>query len=187
MDNYLSEIRLFPFENVVPRGWMACNGQTLPINQNQALFSLIGTTYGGNGTTNFKLPNLNGRVLVGKGQSPLSGANYEMGQVGGTETVTLTIANMPAHTHVVNTGNTYELFPPLTNFIGNPNVPTSDTQTKKNANTVNFYNDGTTGTMVQLPADTVTSAGGSAPHENRMPFLVMTYCIATQGIYPSRG
>jgi microcystin-dependent protein len=180
MDNYLGEIRIFSY-NRIPRGWAPCNGQLLAIAQNQALFALLGVYYGGNGTTNFALPNLNGRTIMGTGTST-SGTNYPIGSAAGTETVTLNNGQLPAHTHLVNTNNSYDVGSPSTNFLANPN--TQGGSPVANKATVNLYTP-TPGTLTPL-APAVTSAGGNQPHENRMPFLVLSYCIALQGVFPSR-
>jgi microcystin-dependent protein len=183
MDNYLAEIRLFPYTHI-PKGWMPCNGQTLSIQQNQALFALLGTIYGGNGTINFMLPNLNGRTVIGCGVSK-SGTTYQLGQSAGTESVTLTIDNLPAHTHLVNTNVSYDQGSPNTNYFGNANRPTNPSQPAQNTGTVNLFAPAG-GALVSF-APSISPAGGSQPHENRMPYLAMLYCIAIQGVFPSRS
>lgn len=180
MENYLGEIRIFSF-NQIPRGWVACSGQLLAIAQNQALFALLGVQFGGNGTTNFALPNLNGRAILGTGQST-SGTNYVIGQAAGTESVTLLSTELPTHSHAMNTNGSYDLGSPATNFLANPNV--QGTSPLANKATVNLY--APAGGPVTTLAPCVTPTGSSLPHENRQPFLVMNYCIATQGIFPSR-
>lgn len=183
MEFYLGEIRLFPYQRI-PRGWVPCNGQTLPIAQNQALFALLGVNYGGNGTTNFMLPNLNGRTIVGTGQST-TGSNYLIGQAAGTEAVTLTPDNLPAHTHIVSAGSTYNAGSPNTNFFANPNSPANPSQPGQNTGTVNLFAPAG-GTLTSM-APCITPTGGGQPHANRMPYLVLNYCIATQGVFPSRS
>lgn len=183
MENYLGEIRLFPYM-VVPRGWAPCHGQLLPIAQNSALFSLLGVYYGGNGTTNFALPNLNGRTIVGTGNST-SGSSYNIGQSAGVENVTLTINTLPAHAHFVVANTSYDQGSPNTNFFGNANIPASPTQPGKNTNTANLFAPAG-GPLVAL-APSITPTGGGLPHENRMPYLALNYYIAIQGIYPSRS
>jgi microcystin-dependent protein len=161
---YMSEIRMFS-SNFAPKGWALCDGQLLPINQNQALFSLLGTTYGGNGQTNFALPDLRGRVPMHMG------AGFTLGEVSGTETVTLQMSEMPAHTHLVAaSGADATLNSPAGNvFAVSPgNV---------------YENSGGT----PLMAPTITNTGGSQPHENRQPLLAITFCIALQGIFPSQN
>jgi microcystin-dependent protein len=181
MDNYLGEIRIFSFGRI-PRGWLACSGQLLPISQNSALFSLLGTFYGGNGTTTFALPNLNGRTIIGTGTST-SGTNYPIGESAGSEQVTLLSPQLPLHNHLVNANNSYDLGSPSTNFLANPDV--KGTSPVANKATVNLY--APAGGGLTPLAQAITPTGNSLPHENRMPFLVMNYCIALQGVYPSRN
>lgn len=180
MENYLGEIRAFGF-GVIPRGWVPCSGQLLSIAQNQALFALLGVYYGGNGTTNFQLPNLNGRSIVGTGVSK-SGSNYPIGQAAGTESVTLTSNELPLHNHLVRTNSAYDVGTPATNFLGNPDI--KGTSPVANKATVNLYVP-TAGTLTQM-GPCITPVGNNLPHENRQPYLVINYCIATQGIFPSR-
>ncbi|SFD15490.1 Microcystin-dependent protein [Chitinophaga sp. CF118] len=180
MDNFIGEIRLFGFDRT-PRGWAVCSGQLMSISQNSALFSLLGVYYGGDGITTFALPNLNGRAIIGEGSS-LSGTTYPIGSVGGTENVTLTTNNIPSHNHLVSANISYDLGSPSANYFANAN--TSTNVGNKNKATVNLFAP-QGGTPAPL-APAITSSGGSIPHENRMPFLVMNYCIATIGIYPSR-
>ncbi|WP_343693962.1 tail fiber protein [Chitinophaga sp.] len=179
MENYLGEIRVFSYGQA-PRGWIPCSGQLLPIAQNQALFSLLGIYYGGNGTTNFQLPNLNGRTIVGTGTSK-SGTPYSIGQPGGAETVTLVSNELPIHTHLVRTSNAYDLGTPSTNYLGNPDIKGASPVSNKA--TVNLY--APAGTLTPM-APCITQTGGNQAHDNRQPYLVMNYCIAAQGIYPSR-
>jgi microcystin-dependent protein len=161
---YLSEIRIFSF-NFAPKGWAMCNGQLLPINQNQALFALLGTTYGGNGTTNFALPNLQGRMPIHEG------AGFTLGQVGGEQTHTLTSTEMPQHTHVATaSSNPANLGAAPGNFWANGDQPAY----ASNVNTT------------MSPA-AVSIVGGSQPHDNMPPYLVLTFCIALVGIFPSQN
>jgi len=183
MENYLGEIRIFPY-NRIPSGWVSCDGQTLQINQNTALYSLLGIAFGGDVRTTFMLPNLNGRTVIGSGVNPVSGTVYKNGNSGGAESVTLSVATMPAHNHVALARSTYDIALPGTNFLGNPNVPTSSTQPRKNLYSSNLYNPGT-GTKTPLNNQSVTIVGGNQPHENRMPYLAMVYCISIKdAIYP---
>lgn len=185
MDNFLAEIRIFPY-NRIPNGWMACNGQSLPIRQYQAVYSLISINYGGDGVNNFLLPNLNGRVMVGQGVSSKSGQNYIIGKTGGAEAVVLTNTTMPSHNHTINAATTYDLLVPKTNFPGNPNNPTAAVITANiNKGNVKIYSP-TVSTTALHPAS-VTNTGGGQPHENRMPFVALVYCIAVMGLYPQRS
>jgi microcystin-dependent protein len=164
VDAYIGEIRLVSF-NYPPRGWAFCNGQLLPINQNQALFSLLGTTFGGNGQTTFALPDLRGRV-------PLHvGSGHTLGERAGEEAHTVSLAEMPAHLHPVgasSVGATTQQ--PAGNFLAAAN---------------DVYR-APTALRAMHPA-TVSNTGGSQPHENRQPLLVLSFCIALQGIFPSRN
>jgi microcystin-dependent protein len=166
---YLSEIRLISF-NYAPKGWAFCNGQTLPINQNQALFSLLGTTYGGNGTTTFQLPNLQGRVAMHFGSDPF-GNSYVLGETGGAAAVTLTAAELPAHTHAAQGVATVASLGPAAGNVW-ANSPANPYGTSPNA---------------LMNARGVSSAGASQPHQNESPYLVLNYVIALQGIFPSRN
>jgi microcystin-dependent protein len=163
-DPYLSEIRIFSF-NFPPKGWAFCNGNLLSISQNTALFSLLGTTYGGDGINTFALPDLQGRV-------PLhNGAGFNLGQNGGESTVTLNTLQMPAHTHAANANGTAAgQTSPAGNYWGNGG------QT--------IYAD--TANAIMNPA-AVAAAGNSQPHENMSPYLVLNFCIALVGIFPSRN
>jgi len=160
---YLGEIRIFSF-NFPPKGWALCNGQTLPINQNQALFAILGTTYGGNGTTTFLLPNLQGRVPVHVGNG------ISLGQSGGEATHTLIAPEMPVHTHQVFGSST----------PANLGDPTGNLWAAGNA----AYNPTPNTTMNPT---SLTPFGGNQPHENMSPYLTLTFCIALTGIFPSHN
>lgn len=162
---FLSEIKIMSF-NFAPRGWAFCNGQLMPINQNQALFSLLGTTYGGNGTTNFALPNLQGRVPVHVGQG------FSLGQIGGETAHTLNISEMPGHTHTPS-GST-----------ATPSVPGpgGNAWCANDAKPYSSQNGN-----VAMNAGAVTNTGGSQPHDNMSPYLTLTFCIALQGIFPTQN
>jgi microcystin-dependent protein len=161
---FLSEIRLMSFV-FAPKGWALCNGQLLPINQNQALFALLGTTFGGDGRVNFALPDLRGRVPVHVG------SGHTLGERGGEQAHTLSVAELPQHTHQLMASTQ----------AGNSPVPTSDTFASASPN--QFY--GPASNLTTLHAGTVTNVGGSQAHPNMEPFLTLTFCIALQGIFPS--
>jgi microcystin-dependent protein len=165
---FLSEIRIMAF-NFAPKGWAMCNGQLLTINQNQALFSLLGTMYGGNGQTTFALPNMQGRVPVHVGQGIIQG------QTGGEESHTLVMSEMPQHTHFLQ-GN----LQPNPADTANPG-PNLFGQLAAQA----IYG-GAANLTTLLPA-TISNVGGSQPHTNMQPFLVLNMCIALQGVFPSRN
>ena len=162
---FLGELRLVPFD-FAPRGWALCEGQLLPINQNQALFALLGTTYGGNGQTNFALPNLRGRVPVHEG------SGHTLGEAAGSTSVTINIQQLPTHLHALNVSNTGNGGIVNTgNILGNAG---SQVYTGPQA-------------LVAMNPGTVTNVGGSQPHNNMMPYLVLNFIIALQGIFPSRN
>lgn len=177
MDYYLGEIRIFSF-GMIPSGWHVCDGTILPVQQNQALFALIGNKYGGNGTTNFALPDLRGRTLVGSDQRNLE---YNIGKQGGLESATLTSTNVPIHTHSMEMANTPGAVGISTN---RPAIPTTPA-TVSPAVSANIYTTDISSSTF-LAADTLDSAGGSTPHNNMQPFQVISYCIAIQGLWPSR-
>ncbi|WP_179413257.1 phage tail protein [Mucilaginibacter sp. E4BP6] len=180
MQPFLGELRVFSY-NFVPRGWLACNGALLSISQNSALFALIGTQFGGNGTTTFGLPDLRGSVPVGQGNAP--GGTYVMGQFSGQETVSLSIATMPAHNHLLKaqtvTG-TVQLNPAAPAEILAPGarnlVP----------DVINMYSNSNAG-LTALTGNTIGANGSGTAHENMPPFLPLNICIATAGIFPSRN
>jgi len=164
---FIGQLMLVPY-NFAPRGWAFCQGQLLPIAQNTALFSLLGTTYGGNGQTNFALPDLRGRVPISSGQGP-GLSNYDLGQMGGNETVTLTTGQIPAHNHAINANS----------GDANDGSPANSFPAGGGA-----YNSAANAAMNQAMASTV---GGNQPHENRPPYLTLNWIIALEGIYPSRN
>lgn len=159
---FLSEIRMMSFV-FAPRGWALCNGQLLPINQNQALFSLLGTTFGGDGRVNFALPDLRGRVPIHVG------SGHTLGERGGEQAHTLNIAELPTHTHLVNASSA----------DGNSPSPTN--------NLFGSYSNGyaAAASLTSLLPETITNTGGSQTHLNMQPFLTINFCIALQGIFPS--
>ena len=160
---FLAEIRLMSFV-FAPKGWALCNGQLLPINQNQALFSLLGPTFGGDGRVNFALPDLRGRVPIHVG------ARHTLGERGGEQAHTLSIAELPAHTHVANAA------------VGGT-AGTNPAGRLFGRSTVATY--GAAQSLAALSADTVLATGGSQAHLNMQPFLTLSFCIALQGIFPS--
>lgn len=159
---FLSEIRMFSFV-FAPKGWALCNGQLLPINQNQALFSLLGTSFGGDGRVNFALPDYRGRIPMHVGEG------HTLGERGGEQAHTVSIAELPQHTHVLNAATAgAETSVPASNVLGpalNAYAPPSN--------------------LTSLQPGTVTNVGGSQAHLNMQPFLTLSFCIALQGIFPS--
>ncbi|MET0395064.1 MAG: tail fiber protein [Chitinophagaceae bacterium] len=182
MDPYLGEIRAFA-GNFAPVGWAACNGALLPISQYDALYTLIGTTYGGDGISTFAVPDLRGRTPVQNGQLP-GGSSYPLGGSAGVESVTLTSSSMPSHQHGFNVATT----PGTTNSATNNFLSTVQDTGNPGSTVLAYipYSQGDT-TLQAIPLNprTIGAGGGSQPHENRQPFLAITYIIATQGVYPS--
>lgn len=166
MEPFIGQILLFGF-NFAPRGWAFCNGQLLPINQNSALFSLLGTTYGGDGRTTFGLPNLQGRVPMHFGQGP-GLANRALGQTGGTQNITLGVNNLPVHNHAI-----------LAKAEGDTDNPTG----------LFIAGDGTNsfGTTEDTQLANTANTGSGQAFSNEQPFQVVNYCIALVGIFPSRN
>jgi len=181
-DPFVGEIRLFTF-NFAPRGWAKCEGQILSIAQNIALFSLLGTTYGGNGTTTFALPDLRDRMAIGSGKGP-GLSDVALGQIDGNKTVTLTSANLPAHTHSVDIK--------VSSSVGTSSVPTS---TASLASTIQIFNStarpvteyNTLVSDITLSNITTSTVGSTTPASIEQPILSSNYCIALQGIYPPRS
>ena len=169
-DTLLGEISMFA-GNFAPRGWALCNGQFLSISQNSALFSILGTTYGGDGRTTFALPDLRGRVPVGPGRGP-GLSDYRLGQRGGSENNVLSVANMPAHTHSVSLGAKEE---------GNTDDPNGAFVAGNGMTSFGTTSD------ITLASATTASEGAGQSVNNRQPFLAISFIIALQGIFPSRG
>lgn len=179
-DPFVAEIRILPYA-FVPRAWASCDGQTLPISQNQALFALIGTIYGGNGTTTMQLPDLRARAPIHKGRGP-GLTPRQQGQRLGVSGVTLTEAEMPAHQHTIRGVSVAADQPaPAGHALANAN-----TQGRGTSRPVNMYAPATTSPSVQMSAGIMTTAGGSQAHENRQPFLGIQFCMSMQGVFPSR-
>jgi microcystin-dependent protein len=175
-DQFIGEIRIFPF-NFAPYGWAMCNGQMVQISQNSALFSLIGTYYGGNGTSNFALPNLQGRVPVDYGQAP-GLSPRDIGETGGFQTVTLNPNNTPGHTHTFNAGGTR----------ANANAPSSTVALSRSDPGFLYKQSASNPTLAALAPNVIGgSPGSNQPHDNMMPYLTLTICIALIGVYPARG
>lgn len=174
-DPFLAEIRIFPFDRFAPKGWAWCDGQQMPVSQNTALFSLLGSTYGGDGKSSFALPNLQGRAPMHPGQGP-GLTPRDLGETGGSDTVTLLVSEVPAHAHALNAqGSNANLNDPKDAVLARP-----------------FGG----GEMYRAPAgepvdpladQSITPTGGDQPHNNLMPYLTLCFCIALQGTYPSRG
>lgn len=174
MDPFVAEIRIFPM-NFAPYGWAFCNGQLLPISQNTALFSLLGTTYGGDGKSTFGLPDLQGSAPLMPGQSQ-EGSTFVLGQTGGQTAVTLTIQEMPAHSHSATAGTAGGNSDPAQNYWGTATGQRPEP---------NLYSSGTPDTAMNPSA--LSPSQGGQPHNNMSPFLVLNFCIALQGIFPPRS
>lgn len=170
-DPFVAEIRIFPF-NFAPKGWAWCDGQLLPLSQNTALFSLLGTTYGGNGKSNFALPDLQGRAPMHPGQGP-GLSLHDLGETGGSETVSLLESEIPSHSHtaVGTTETTPKQASPTQGMWGAPERETP------------FR---TPGSPVSMSDGALAPAGGDQPHNNMQPYLTFYFCIALQGVFPPR-
>jgi microcystin-dependent protein len=172
---FVAEIRIFPY-NFAPLNWAFCQGQMLPISQNTALFSLLGTTYGGNGSTTFALPNLQGVVPMHFNQGPGLTPHVE-GETGGSSTVTLNGQQMPAHAHTLQA---------FAGRGGSPaDSPANSVLTPSTG--VDVYDPGTGGTLSAMNPNAIALIGGGQPHNNLMPYLTLNFCIALTGIYPTRS
>jgi microcystin-dependent protein len=173
-DPFVAEIRIFPF-NFAPRGWAFCDGQILPISQNTALFSLLGTTYGGDGKSNFALPDMQGNAPMHPGQGP-GLSLHDLGETGGAETVTLLESEMPAHPHAMRAHNGDQ---------ADAQNPSQNTSLAQSANGLAYQNNGSQ-SLVALNASALTPAGGDQPHNNMQPYLTLNLCVAMQGVFPPR-
>lgn len=171
-DPFVAEIRIFGF-NFAPRGWAFCNGQLMPIAQNTALFSLLGTTYGGDGRSTFALPNLQGNAALGVGQGP-GLSLYDLGEIGGSSSVTLLASEVPTHNHTGMKANARAA------ISNNPSGAAP-------ALTTGNFTYVSTAPNTNLSSSSTSTVGASQPHNNYMPSLVLNFCIATQGVFPPRG
>jgi microcystin-dependent protein len=171
-DPFVAEIRIFPF-NFAPRGWAWCDGQLLPLSQNTALFSLLGTTYGGNGKSNFALPDLQGRAPMHPGQGP-GLSLHDLGESGGSDTVTLLESEIPAHSHTIRD---HDL------DLGELNAPAPNRVLAQSANGMVYT---PAANLVNMNAQMLAPAGGDQPHNNLQPYLTFYFCIALQGVFPPR-
>jgi microcystin-dependent protein len=172
-DPFVAEIRIFPF-NFPPKGWAFCDGQILPISQNTALFSLLGTTYGGDGKSTFALPDLQGSAAMHPGQG--SGLSLrDLGEIGGAETVTLLVSEIPIHTHTMMAAPE----------VSDVQIPSPDTALGRSGGG-NAYTSNTAGLVTMAP-QTLSPAGGSLPHNNMQPYLTLYFNIALQGVFPPRS
>jgi microcystin-dependent protein len=170
-DPFVAEIRIYPF-NFAPKGWAFCDGQLLPLSQNTALFSLLGTTYGGNGKSNFALPDMQGNAPMHPGQGP-GLSLHDLGETGGSETVTLLESEIPLHSHSMMASNSdSNSQSPVANLLAG------------GVGGIAFY--GAPPPQVQLSPNALTPAGGGQPHNNMMPYLTLNFCIALQGVFPPR-
>jgi microcystin-dependent protein len=171
-DQFVAEIRIFPF-NFAPTGWAFCDGQLLPLSQNTALFSLLGTTYGGNGTSNFALPNMQGNVPIQPGQG--SGLSlYDLGQQSGVETITLNVSQIPIHNHTLMASG----------FQGDKTVPEPNASLAASTGGAAYA---APQNLVPMAFQALPPLGNGLPHNNMMPYLTLNYCIALQGIFPPRN
>src|SRR5436309_1873324 len=173
-DPFVAEIRIFPF-NFAPKGWAWCDGQLLPLSQNTALFSLLGTTYGGDGKSNFALPDIQGRAVMHPGQGP-GLSLHDLGETGGSETVTLLESEIPSHSHSMLSAPTI--------VSADSNICTGNSMGKSSQG--NAYIPFNAQNVVQLSPNALTPAGGDQPHNNMMPYLTFYFCIALQGVFPPR-
>ena len=171
-DPFVAEIRIFPF-NFAPRGWAFCNGQLLPLSQNTALFSLLGTTYGGDGRSTFALPNLQGSAPMHPGQGP-GLSLHDLGETGGSQTVSLLESEMPSHSHTLNASST----------TGTKSLPSANSLARTSGATPYLPPAGAP--LVAMSATSLAVAGGSQPHNNMMPYLTLNFNIALQGVFPPR-
>ena len=170
-DPFVAEIRIFPF-NFAPKGWAFCDGQLLPLSQNTALFSLLGTTYGGNGQSNFALPNIQGNGVMHPGQGP-GLSLHDLGETSGAETVTLLESEIPSHSHATKAS------------VSDATEPAPAGQLLAKGSGIGTY--ASAGSTTQLNAGAIAPSGGDQPHNNMQPYLTLNFCISLQGIFPPRS
>ena len=173
MDPFVAEIRIFPF-NFAPKGWAFCDGQILPLSQNTALFSLLGTTYGGDGKSNFALPNMQGNAPMHPGQGP-GLSLHDLGETGGSETVTLLESEIPAHSHQVRV---------VAGEVGALRVAAASALARTTAGGFTYS---TPSSVLSLAPEVLPPAGGDQPHNNMQPYLTLNFNIALQGVFPPRN
>jgi microcystin-dependent protein len=174
MDPFVAEIRIYPF-NFAPKGWAFCDGQLLPLSQNTALFSLVGTTYGGDGKSNFALPDMQGNAPMHPGQGP-GLSLHDLGETGGSTSVNLLESEIPLHNHNFKASNQQS----------DVQQPTSTVSLGRTVGATPFFTGSPTPALVQMNFQSLTPAGGSLPHNNMQPYLTLNFCIALQGVYPPR-
>jgi microcystin-dependent protein len=172
MDPFVAEIRIFPF-NFAPKGWAFCDGQILPLSQNTALFSLLGTTYGGDGKSNFALPNLQGSAPMHPGQGP-GLSLHDLGETGGSDTVSLLESEIPSHSHALR----------AVADPGDVSLPQSGAVLAATTGATGYV--APTPSLTPMSGNSLTPAGGDQPHNNLQPYLTLNFCIALQGVYPPR-
>jgi microcystin-dependent protein len=172
-DPFVAEIRIFPF-NFAPKGWAFCDGQLLPLSQNTALFSLLGTTYGGDGKSNFALPNMQGNAPMHPGQGP-GLSLHDLGETGGSQTVSLLESEIPSHPHVMRASGD----------VADNNNPAAAMLAKPVGRGNNLYITNTS-PLAMLDQNALAPAGGDQPHNNMQPYLTLNFCIAMQGVFPPR-
>lgn len=173
MDPFVAEIRIYPF-NFAPKGWAFCDGQLLPLSQNTALFSLVGTTFGGNGKSNFGLPDMQGNAPMFWGQG--AGLSlHDDGEVGGSSTVALLESEIPSHSHALMASA----------VTGDTNAPSASVALAR-SHSANAYQTTTNANLVNLSSQAISPTGGDQPHNNMMPYLTLNFCIALQGVFPPR-
>jgi microcystin-dependent protein len=170
MDPFVAEIRIFPF-NFAPKGWAFCDGQILPISQNTALFSLLGTTYGGDGKSNFALPNMQGNAPMHPGQGP-GLSLHDLGETGGSETVTLLESEIPSHSHAIQASKS--------------DATDTNAGNELLAKGIGIGGYAAPGPLIAMSDQALAPAGGDQPHNNMQPYLTLNFCIALQGVFPPR-